>query len=87
MKAILTFLLTTLFASSVLAGTKIQFHSLIEQGHKQRESLSRNVEALMEGAEHNEEEKEVLDFVANEIDLEAKSKLANQKKADDKKNY
>ena len=74
--SVITFL--TLMSSLAFAGNKIEFHSLIEKGMEQKKSLSRNVDALLEGAEHNEEEVEVLDFVANEIDLEAKSKIAEK---------
>lgn len=77
-------ILSVLFLSATVnAASKIQFNQLIESGMAEKNSLSRDVEALSEGSVHNEEEQEVLNFVANEINLENESKLAEQNKAKD----
>lgn len=74
------------FSNLSHASGKINFNSLINDGIQKQKSIDSNMKVLIEGVSHNKSEKEVLNFIANEVELEKASKLAEKNAKQGKNN-
>ncbi len=87
MKAFVILTLAFTFTGIASARTDIDFNSMINSGFKKQKSLVINTKALAEGVEHNTEEGEILNFVANEVKLNKASKVVYKNKRARLKSY